>query len=113
MPGDKEQERVLQPEKNASYLSILVLKDIVEDLESMLRERFEYLNIKMEVKCIASRRLYQLTIKTDDSFTVSRSKKIVESMLPNSRVVIESIGGIPYEDASDRDEGTNAMPGQA
>jgi len=108
--GEKTTVKIQDGESN---ISIVVLKDIVEDLESMLKERFEYLNIPIAVRCITSKRLYQLAIMSNDVFTVMRSKKIVESILPNSRVIIESIGGIPYEENADLDYSAQSITGQA
>lgn len=106
-------KNAVQLREDEACINVVVLKDIVEDLEGMLKERFEYLNIPADVKCITGKRLYQLIIKSNDVFTVMRSKKIVESMLPDSRVIIESIGGIPYDGSEDEGLSSQTLPSQS
>lgn len=94
-----------------SALSVLILKDTGENLEKPIKRRFEYLNIDIDIAAAANKRLYQVVLKTNEKFTVIRSKKIIESMLPDSSVVIEHIGGIPYDENEAFDYGEEFLQG--
>ncbi|MGE5632431.1 MAG: hypothetical protein ACM3TR_15265 [Caulobacteraceae bacterium] len=96
--SSKNKEETVEYSSDESIISILVPEALMESAGQTIRDRFDYLNIGVEISRASGNGFYKAVLHTNDMFTVMRSKKIIESILPDSRTAIESIGGIPYDD---------------